>query len=95
MYDPKRMGRSHLPFIEAKDRLPSSVGQAEAWYLDKLRKEQIKNSTAGGQGLLDQSEQPYDGALNDLPYQRVYQPTMDYIKSHVSHIYQADKTVAT
>lgn len=27
-------------------------------------------------------------------YQRVYQPQMDYIKSHISHGYEADKTVA-
>ena len=84
----------NLPFIEAKDRLPSSVGLAEAWYLGKLREEQRKNSTKASLGLLEQGENPYAKAINDYPYQRVFQPTMDYIKSHVGHNYQADKTVA-
>ena len=33
-----------MPFMEAKDRLPSSVGGAEGWYMNLMRQEQLKHS---------------------------------------------------
>lgn len=80
--------RRQRGFEEADDRIPSSVSHAEAFYNKQLRQESKKHQMEG-YGYL---EKQY--GENDFDYQRIYQPMTDYIKSHIGHQYEADKTVA-
>ena len=80
-------------FMEAHERIPSSVADVDAFYNNYMRQEQKKNESESHTGYLANQGNELNDVTN-FHYQRVYQPTMDYIKSHVGHLYQVDRTIA-
>ena len=78
-------------FEEAHERIPSSVGDADALYNKLLRNESIKHQSEGSP-YLESGKQGIDSG--DFDYYQSFKPTIGYIKSHVGHMYEADRTVA-
>ena len=80
-------------FTEAKDRIPSSVAEAELKYMQMLREDASKHKNDEGEGYLEWGE----GGRNPdgFMYTNFFKDQMGYLKSQLGHSTEEDGVVAT